>query len=281
MIYLDGFSGYGGFRKGFEEAGWKFDKVYFSEIDKYAIANYKYNFPGSEWVGSISTLPDIGPVDIFTFGWPCQDNSIGGDRKGQRPDTRSGLLFKSVEAIERFKPRNFVAENVVGLLSVNEGIDIIKSLELLAFLNDSLPQYDIEMQLFNTLWYLPQNRARLYFVGHLRGSSSRKVFPIEARNEVHLTEGPTEIKTYMACLTTRSGKTRRSIDMGYVLTKDERIRDLTPIERERLQGLPDNWTRYGEFNGAIKELSDTQRVKLCGNGVSVPIIKEIAEKLKP
>jgi site-specific DNA-cytosine methylase len=58
------------------------------------------------------------------------------------------------------------------------------------------------------------------------------------------------------------------------------IRRLTPIECERLQGFPDNWTKYGLFeNGTVKEISDTQRYKCCGNAVSTPVIKAVWLKL--
>jgi DNA (cytosine-5)-methyltransferase 1 len=187
MNYLDGFSGYGGFHLAFERAGWRFDKCYYSEIDKHAIANYSYNFPNSIYAGSIDTICQSGIItdlDLFTFGWPCQDNSIAGKRKGQQSGTRSGLLYEAVNIIDKFKPRNFVAENVAGLLSVNKGIDIIESFKILSYLNESMPQYDIEMQLLNTRWFLPQNRERLFFVGHIRGGGiPSKYFLSESKIE--------------------------------------------------------------------------------------------------
>lgn len=56
MILLELFSGIGGFAKGFEQAGYKFTKHYFSEIDKHAIANYKYNFKNAESIGSVTDV---------------------------------------------------------------------------------------------------------------------------------------------------------------------------------------------------------------------------------
>lgn len=364
MNYLDGFSGYGGFHKAFENSGWKFDKCYYSEIDKYAIANYSHNFKNSIYAGSIDTICKSGiipSIDIFTFGWPCQDNSIAGNRKGQQSGTRSGLLYEAAKIINKFKPRNFLAENVVGLLSVNKGIDIVESFKILAFLNESCPQYDIEMQLLNTRWLLPQNRERLFFIGHLRGSGSRQIFPIGEDN-IRLQEtekqfsGQISTKNNIAnCLTKSMHKMARTDNYiithnlqsrlgkgnggkghlskedqtAYCLDKcngqaiqilqkdytkgnsqasrvyspdgisvtlssqgagggaktglyefDNDIRRLTPIECERLQGLPDNWTKYGMFDGKVKEISDTQRYKLVGNGVSIPIIELMANKLR-
>ena len=52
------------------------------------------------------------------------------------------------------------------------------------------------------------------------------------------------------------------------------------IECERLQGFPDDYTKYGNYNGTIKEIAKTQRYKMLGNAVSVPVVEEIAKRLK-
>jgi len=60
-----------------------------------------------------------------------------------------------------------------------------------------------------------------------------------------------------------------------------RIRRLTPIECERLQGFPDNHTEYGIYDGEVKKMSNTQRYKQCGNAVTVDIVALVAEAVKP
>ena len=77
MILLDMFSGIGGFHLGLEDAGFKFSEVYFSEIDKHAIANYKYNFKDAKYIGSVESIlrSGIRRPNIITFGSPCQDFS--------------------------------------------------------------------------------------------------------------------------------------------------------------------------------------------------------------
>ena len=60
-----------------------------------------------------------------------------------------------------------------------------------------------------------------------------------------------------------------------------RIRRLTPIECERLQGFPDNHTAFGDYDGEVKPVSNTQRYKQCGNAVTVDVVKAVAEKIKP
>ena len=63
--------------------------------------------------------------------------------------------------------------------------------------------------------------------------------------------------------------------------QDYRIRRLTPIECERLQGFPDNHTSLGDYDGEVKPVSNTQRYKQCGNAVTVDVVKAVAERLKP
>jgi len=66
-----------------------------------------------------------------------------------------------------------------------------------------------------------------------------------------------------------------------VIEPNYRIRRLTPIECERLQGFPDNHTEYGNYDGEVKKMSNTQRYKQCGNAVTVDIVALVAEAVKP
>ena len=71
------------------------------------------------------------------------------------------------------------------------------------------------------------------------------------------------------------------VTMNMVQETSYRIRRLTPIECERLQGFPDNHTEYGNYDGEVKKMSNTQRYKQCGNAVTVDVVQAIAEKIKP
>ena len=82
------------------------------------------------------------------------------------------------------------------------------------------------------------------------------------------------VRDEVPCLTSPEHNTTRMFD-GQI------IRRLTPIECERLQGFPDNHTEYGNYDGEVKKMSNTQRYKQCGNAVTVDVVQAIAEKIKP
>lgn len=182
MVLLDLFSGIGGFPKGLTEAGFSFSKHYFSEIDKYAIGNYQYNFKKAIHVGAVEEVKkgSVEKPDIVTFGSPCQDLSIAGKRKGIK-GKRSRLFFEAVRVIGELQPRLFVFENVKGLFSSNQGKDFEVVLRAFA----DLGIYDLQWQLLNTSWFLPQNRERVYLVGSLRNQSRPQVFPIGENNQTN------------------------------------------------------------------------------------------------
>lgn len=180
MKMLDLFSGIGGFHKGFQRAGFIFDWVGFSEIDKYASAVYKHKFKEAEELGDITTiqperdLPDH--IDLICGGFPCQAFSVAGKRKGF-DDTRGTLFFEIARILRYYrnvgKPIScFLLENVKGLLSHDNGRTFATIYRVL----DNLG-YTIEFQLLNTRWWLPQNRERIYIVGYLGDGSGSKVFP--------------------------------------------------------------------------------------------------------
>jgi len=175
IIYLDLFSGIGGFSSGLQRADFTFKKHYFSEIDKHATAVYKHQFNNSIELGDIHNVKgsEIERPDIITFGFPCQDLSIAGKGEGLS-GKRSGLFFQAVRVIKETFPSVFIFENVKGLLSSNKGADFEIVLQAIA----DIGLYECEWQLVNTSWLLPQNRERIYFIGHLRTRSRARVFPI-------------------------------------------------------------------------------------------------------
>lgn len=180
MRYIDLFAGIGGFALGLRQAGIEFEEHWFSEIDKNAINIYKKHFPNAKELGDVRAIRDFSGIkaDIITFGFPCQDLSVAGKRRGLAGD-RSGLFFEAMRIIRELKPQYFIFENVKGLLTNNRGADFVRCLREIA----DIGLYECEWQLVNTSWVLPQNRERVYFVGRLGEQSGAKIFPLACGSE--------------------------------------------------------------------------------------------------
>ncbi len=153
------------------------------EKDKYARAIYRYQFkPRFEVDHDAKGLLPKTDFDCLVFGWPCQDNSIAGKRAGQKEGTRSGLLNEAVRILQGKKPKYFIAENVPGLFSVNNGNAFYETIRMFTDVG-----YDCQWQVLNTRWFLPQNRERIYFVGHLREKPRPQIFPV-TESDFNITE---------------------------------------------------------------------------------------------
>ena len=182
MKFLDLFAGIGGFRLGTEAAG--HECIGFCEIDKFARASYKaiHNTEGEIELYDITTVTDdevraIGAVDVICGGFPCQAFSIAGTRRGFE-DTRGTLFFEIARFASILKPKYLFLENVKGLLNHDKG----NTFETILSALDELG-YDVEWQVLNSKNFgVPQNRERVFIIGHLRGQRTRNVFPIVGEN---------------------------------------------------------------------------------------------------
>lgn len=290
MVLLELFSGIGGFSKGLEAAGYTFDKVYFSEIDKHAVANFKYNFPYAEHIGTVTEITNavIERPDIITFGSPCQNFSSVGDGSGLRGGA-SSLVWYAVEAVRRFRPDVFIWENVKGVFFAKHRSDFWSIIK--AFTD--IGGYRLEWQLFNTAWFLPQNRERIYLVGRVADRCTGDVFPFPVpgggnppcrKDTVYPRACGTITRNYYKqpnlgnyLINLKPGET-----FNEQPTEDQkaRIRMLTEVECERLQGFPDDFTRYGIFNEKVGTISRANRYAMLGNAVSVPVVRTIAERIR-
>ena len=203
-------------------------------------------------------------------GFPCQAFSIAGKRGGFR-DTRGTLFFEIARIVREKQPRLLLLENVKGLLSHDQGrtfTTIIATLDELG--------YDLQWQVLNSKDFgVPQNRERVFIVGHLRGTSRPEVFPIFRGNPKNIKQilgggqgnriyDPNGVSTTIASQAGGQGAKTGLYEVG------AKIRRLTPTECERLQGFPDGWT---------EGISDTQRYKCLGNAVTTNVVQVIVKNL--
>ena len=265
--------------------------VGYSEIDKYAQQIYQAHFPNHKNYGDITKIneKELPDFDLLVGGFPCQSFSIAGKRGGFN-DTRGTMFFELARILRAKQPRLFVFENVKGLLSHDGGrtfATIVKALDELG--------YHLQWQVLNSKNHgVPQNRERVFIIGHLRGTSRPEVFPFGESHSINNGKAP-QGNDLAYCLQAGNDKHRGS----YVVEDSRRhepriyketapcvqssygtggghipyvngVRRLTPTECERLQGFPDGWT---------DGVSDTQRYKTLGNAVTVNVVGDIFEKI--
>ena len=168
---------------GMEQAGHKC--LGYVEKDKFARKSYEaiHNTKGEWTAHDITTVTDDdlrllrGQVDVICGGFPCQAFSIAGKRLGFA-ETRGTLFFEIARFAKEIKPQYLFLENVKGLLNHDGGNTFRTILSTLDELG-----YDAEWQVLNSKDFgVPQNRERVFIVGHLRGSGGREVFPIRRKN---------------------------------------------------------------------------------------------------
>ncbi len=379
----------------------RFRCVWSCDNNKYANQVYTKQFgEANHHAGDIRGVnaEEIPDFDLLCAGFPCQAFSVAGKRKGFE-DTRGTLFFEICRIAEAKRPPLLLLENVRGLLSHDKGLTfqvILESLEELG--------YWAEWQVLNSKYFgVPQNRQRVFLVGHLGGRGGREIFPVGEADE--MAQGEDERKREQISLAidrnywkgpdkhgqrtvigvprkrapygnkqslvlhnlyggfkegirvfdknsptirtakggghipsvviladrtrTLAGKGRNlespkqitnalsSVQKDNLLLENMRIRRLTPVECERLQGYPDGWTEYGYVKDAVLDyepvygwkekydeetdeweeywtvigknpidpitntvrISDTQRYKALGNAVTTNVVEFLGSEI--
>ena len=203
MKFFDFFAGIGGFRLGMEMAG--HECVGHCEIDKYADMSYRamHNVKESEvFFKDVRAIKprDMPECEVYCFGFPCQAFSIAGNRGGFA-DTRGTLFFEVMRLAKERKPDLLFAENVKGLLNHDNGrtfATIITTMDELG--------YDVEWELLNSCTFgVPQNRERVFIIGHKRGRGGRKVFPLTDNDKETAELQRCRDSAIVGTITTRTG----------------------------------------------------------------------------
>ena len=299
MKFIDFFAGIGGFHSGLEKAG--MECIGWCEFDKFAQKSYRamYDTERLWFADDVRKVRGWGlpKANLWTFGFPCQDVSISGKQKGIKRGTRSGLFYEIMRLIdeaEENQPEWLICENVKNLLSIDGGRGFFEVLTEMGGRG-----YTVEWKVYNSKDYgVPQNRERVYIVGHYGDSSRQPLLPIRRANTAALRGivggrqgervydgnkisctligqgGGLGAKTglYTFVDINNKGQPNRPAACSGVLESDEpiRIRRLTPRECFRLQGFTDE-----QFDRAAAVNSETQLYKQAGNAVTVNVVEEI------
>lgn len=187
MKFIDFFAGIGGFHSGLEKAG--MECIGWCEFDKFAQKSYRamHDTEGL-WFGDNVTKvkgSELPKANLWTFGFPCQDVSIAGKKKGLKEGTRSGLFYEMMRLLDECKenkPEWIMCENVKNLLSIDNGIGFLEVVGEMAERG-----YTVEWKVYNSKDYgVPQNRERVYIVGRYGEPTGQPLLPVRRESTAAL-----------------------------------------------------------------------------------------------
>lgn len=289
------FSGIGAPEQALKNLDVPFKTLWACDIDKWAKKVYMDNHDCEVFYDDITTIPlnDLKPVDIYIFGFPCQDLSTAG--KKDLSKGRSNLVEYSIQIIDKIKPKYFIFENVKGLLSK-------KFSRFFASIISRLSEhYDIHYEVLNSCNFnIPQNRERVFGVGirkdlkqpfyFSRGQRTRKTLADVLDDPGNVLEKHwclrypyTNTKNYRQYILNGNHKSHSARvyythslaptlngSNSFVFIHNNKIRKPTPNELKRLQGFPVDFRM---------DVSYSTCSKLIGNSITVPVLESIFRNL--
>lgn len=300
-----------------QKANIKVDNYYSSEIDKWASAITRYNFPKTIELGDITKIDanKLPKINLIIGGFPCTNMSICGNRKGLK-GKESSLFYEMLRLIKECKPDYFIVENVnpkkkewtdtiskelgVNFVSINSSLVSGQSRERLYWCNFPVSQpKDKGILLKDILEEGVVDRDKSYCIdaNYYKGGSyknykekhRRQIVSQSTRRLIakigHIGNGGQGNRIYSTSgksVTLSSQGGGRGAKTGLYLDGQD-VRKLTPIECERLQTVGDKFTKYGLFYNKKKllkkEVSNTQRYKALGNSFTCDVIVHLLQEM--
>jgi DNA-cytosine methyltransferase len=287
-----------------KRAGIQFDNYFASEVDKYAMQVTQANHPDTFQLGSVTDIKSdhLPRIDLLVGGSPCQGFSLAG-KQLNFDDERSALFFEYLRLKKQLKPKYFLLENVAMKREVQDVISELMGCEPIV-INSNLVSAQNRKRLYWTNipnvtqpedkgivladiiedGYVDREKAfcvdQSYYKGE-DGANLRLYCTKSRRQIVFLGDQMTEpywVKTYTKNEREMIELKKQglaipgaNIELNLLCKEKVAFRKLTPIECERLQTLPDNYTQA---------VSNTQRYKGLGNGFTVDVIAHIFKNLE-
>ena len=289
------FSGIGGFDLGFERANLK--TVFLCEKKEFCrrvLSRHWPDVPLKEDIRHVDPR-NIPHAEIWTAGFPCQDLSLArmGPRSGLR-GTQSGLFHDFAALVRARSPKVVILENVHGLLTSHRGRDfaiILKTLDEFG--------YGVAWRVFNSQYFgVPQSRKRVFVAAVHRdpAGAGQILFEPECGNGDFAPSRPNGkkppslfqtilgnpstgplVKARAHCIYAESARhTGTDWSRNYVWYPDGRVRRFVPVEIERIQGFPENWT---DAPAPGKEDNDSVRYHAVGNSVTPAVAEWLGHRI--
>ena len=290
MKYFSTFSGIGAFEQAVKELNLDWVCVGYSEIDKHAIKIYEKHFPNHKNFGDITkidiqNLPDF---NLIVGGSPCQDLSLAKKNREGLNGEKSGLFYKFLKIIQIKQPKYFLLENVNSMSSENKNI-ITRLIGVPpVMINASIVSAQNRKRLFWCNWTINKPEDKKIFLKDILQKDILQSNTLEEKIKHYINFNLKKKEKDIICIglipesirqkgnylprervISPDGKMRAlscHISQNPYIKINDTIRKLTPIEFERLQCFPDNYT---------EGVSDSQRYKLLGNAMNVEVIKHI------
>lgn len=285
------FDGISGTQEALKEMNVNVNNYYASEINKHTIAITQYQFPNTIQIGDVCKVSgkELPSIDLMTWGSPCSDLSSAGKQKGLGGE-HSILFWEAVRLWKVIKPKYFLMENVASMK--NSDRDIISN--TLGVIPIKINSALLSAQYRNRYYWTNINGVEGLFKNDIPQPINKNIFlkdiiltTVQKDNTIILNTDK-QIKKFnnikvafdkSNCLTQALSRGGSSSEYITVLKQMEKltgvIRSLYPIECERLQTFPDDYTKIGNYGGIIKEVSKTHRMNALGNSFTVAVIKHI------
>ena len=290
------FSGIGGPEEAISQMGIEHEIQFACDCDKKARDTYLHNFQPKAFFNDVTDLPELYPIDLLVFGFPCQPFSSAGHKQGFQ-DARGKLINHAIEVLKKTQPSYFIAENVKGIINQDNGKCLKKILQLLRGAG-----YNVRYKVINSLDFgLPQHRERLWIIGTKKDMDCDFKFPVNKTSYIPLNElldkkvddrfyasksllSKSKVKirlknydkNYINCITQTIARNGSSSEyISYVAATNRAIgqkRKPTPEECLRLFGFSNKF----KFPQSV---SLTSRYNQVGNTMPVLVLKAILEKL--